>query len=46
MEDGAFAFIHAVSHILLFLVVHGNRARNEARPTHKRNQSLKRKEVP
>ncbi len=45
MEDGAFAFIQAVFHVLLFLVVHGNRARNGARPTHKRDQSVKRKEV-
>jgi hypothetical protein len=45
MEDAAFAFIQAAFHVLLFLVVHGNRARN-ARLSHKRNQSVKRKEVP
>jgi len=37
MEDGAFAFIQAVFHVLLFIVVHGNRARNGVRPSHKQN---------
>ena len=46
MEDGAFRFIQAVFHVLLFILVHGNRARNSVRPSHRRNQSLKRKEVP
>jgi hypothetical protein len=46
MEDGAFAFIQAVFHVLLFIVVHANRARNGVRPGHKLNRSLKRKEVP
>jgi hypothetical protein len=41
MEDGAFAFIQAVFHVLLFIVVHGNRARNGVRPGHKNNRSLK-----
>ncbi len=46
MEDGAFAFIQAVIHVLLFLVVHGTRARNGVRPGHQQNRSLKRKEIP
>ena len=46
MEDGAFAFIQAVFHVLLFIVVHGNRARNGVRSDHKQNRSLSRKEVP
>ena len=46
MEDGAFAFIQAVFHVLLFIVVHGKRARNGVRPSHKQNRSPKRKEVP
>jgi hypothetical protein len=46
MEDGAFGFIQAVFHVLLFILVHGNRARNAVRPSHKQNRSLKRKEVP
>jgi hypothetical protein len=46
MEDGAFAFIQAVFHMLLFIVVHGNRARKGARPSHKQNRSLKRKDIP
>ena len=45
MEDGAFAFIQAVFHVLLFIVIHGNRARNGVRPDPKQNQSLNRKEV-
>jgi hypothetical protein len=46
MEDGAFALIQAVFHVLLFIVVHGNRARNGVRPSHKQNRSPKRKEAP
>ena len=46
MEDGAFAFIQAVFHVVLFILVHGNRARNAARPSQRRNHSPKRKEVP
>jgi hypothetical protein len=46
MEDGAFAFIQAVFHVLLFIVVHGSRARKGVRPSHKQKRSLKRKEVP
>ena len=33
MEDGAFAFLQAVFHVLLFVLVHGNRARNGVRPS-------------
>ena len=46
MEDGAFAFVQAVFHVLLLVLLHGNRARNGARPSHKRNPLPKRKEVP
>ena len=46
MEDSAFAFIQAVFHVLLFIVVHGTRARNGVRPSHRQNESLKRKEIP
>jgi hypothetical protein len=46
MEDGAFAFVQAVFHVLLFVLVHGNRARKGVRPGHKRNHLPKRKEVP
>jgi len=45
MEDGVFAFIQAVFHVLLIIVVHGNRARNSVRPGHEQNRSLKRKDV-
>ena len=44
MEDGAVAFIQAVFHVLLFIVVHGSRTRNGVRHGHK--QSPKRKEAP
>ena len=43
MEDGAFAFIQAVFHVLLFIVVHGNRAQTGLRPSHKQKQLLQRK---
>ena len=46
MEDGAFAFIQALFHVLVFIVVHGNRARNGVRASHRPSQSLKRKEIP
>ena len=46
MEDGAFGFIQAVFHVLLFILVHGNRARNGVRPSHTQHQSVKRKEAP
>jgi len=46
MENGAFAFIQAVFHIVLFLVVHASRARNGVRLNHKHNRTLKRKESP
>jgi hypothetical protein len=45
MEDCAFAFIQAVFHVLLFILVHGNRARNRVRPSNRRNHLPKRKEV-
>jgi hypothetical protein len=44
MQDG-FAFVQAVFHIALFLVVHGARARNRT-IVRRKNQLLKRKEVP
>jgi hypothetical protein len=46
MGDSAFAFIQAVFHVLLFIVVNGSRTRNGVRPSHKRSHSLKRKEIP
>ena len=46
MEDGAFIFVQAVFHVLLFALMHGNRARNGVRPSQRRNHLPKRKEVP
>ncbi len=45
MED-SFAFVQAVFHVVLFIVVHWSRARNHTRIGRRENQFLKRKEVP
>jgi hypothetical protein len=44
MHDNADAFIHAIFHVLLFIVVHG--ARNSTRKPRNPKPSFKRKEIP
>ena len=46
MSDDAFAFIQAVFHVILFIVVHGHRARHgirahrKQRKVHNRNSTI------
>jgi hypothetical protein len=38
MDDGAFAFIQAVFHVVLFIVVHGQRARRGIKTPRKQQE--------
>jgi hypothetical protein len=48
MDTAPFAIILAVCHVVLFILVHGNRTRHgtSTRTSRRVNQSFKRKEVP